>query len=98
MSHELKIILGTSPQSTVVLVDNEPVGLIQNVTININAYSQESHIEITLPNLFSRNIDSSYMDKTAFTGPLQGQLQKTFNLLREIPQVKIILSDPFEKD
>ncbi len=52
---KLKIIIGNSSTNTLVYIDDEPVGLIQNIKVEIDVTSTLSKMEITFPNLFDKH-------------------------------------------
>ena len=70
MDHEFKIIVKLkegelSPTSSVtVYLDNQPVGLIQNLKFEADTDSDVPKLEITFPNLESDKIDQSFKEKS----------------------------------
>lgn len=84
MKHELKIIWGDSSANTIVLVDNKPIGLIQEIRCHVSVNTPIPEIEITFPNLqpFAQT-NKSMVD----------MLEQQLELLKELPQVKVTLQD-----
>jgi len=84
MKHELKVILGDSTANTLVLVDNQPIGLIQEIKIHAGVHQHSPEVEIVFPNL--RPFASSNKS-------IVDELEKTLKLLAELPQVKVTLQE-----
>lgn len=84
MKHELKVILGESAANTFVLVDNQPIGLIQDIKIHVGVNSTQPEVEIVFPNLLPfAQTNKSMVDI----------LEHQLKLLKELPQVKVTLQD-----
>jgi hypothetical protein len=84
MKHELKVILGDSTANTIVLVDNNPIGLIQEISFKASVEHQAPEIEIVFPNL---HLFASTNKE------LVNQLEAQVQLLKELPQVKVTIRD-----
>lgn len=82
MKHELKIILGATPAQTLVLIDDEPVGLIQEIKFHVKVDSDDTDIEIVFPN-FLKHKDTNSTFAT--------QLEHTLELLKEFPHIRVLL-------
>lgn len=87
MEHELKIIMGSTPMQTIVMIDNQPIGLIQDIKFHVGVDSAESEIEIVFPDFFSGDLDPLYVA----TSPFIKELQHTLEILKEMPHVKVRL-------
>ncbi len=89
MKHELKVILGPTTHDTLVLVDNQPIGLIQDIKFHASVDSVTPEIEIVFPNLMPFRATNETMVKN---------LEEHLELLKELPHVKVTLKDiEFEK-
>ena len=89
MKHELKVILGETTSDTHVLVDNQPIGLIQELKMSVAVGNPAPQIEIVFPNL---------EPFTQTNKELVDTFHKQIALLKELPQVKVTLQDlNFEK-
>lgn len=84
MKHELKIILGETPASTKIFVDDQIIGLIQEIKINVNV--KNSEIEIVFPDLGTH------------TSTFTKDLEKYKEIFKEMPYVKITWKNIFEDD
>lgn len=82
MKHELKIILGATPPKTLVLIDDQPVGLIQEIKFHVKAGGDDTDIEIVFPD-FLKHKDTNSVFAT--------QLEHTLELLKEFPHVRVLL-------
>jgi hypothetical protein len=82
MKHELKVILGATPHQTLVLIDDEPVGLIQEIKFHVKAGGTDTDIEIVFPNF----LEHKETNKVFAT-----QLEQTLELLKELPHVRVLL-------
>jgi hypothetical protein len=98
MKHELKIIMSYETEGidcdedyivhkTVISLDNKPIGAVQDIKFHASTEQIIPSIEITFPDLFSEDIDSSYQ-QTA----LPRELKKTLDILKNMSNVKVILS------
>ena len=86
---QLKIIMGSSPTNTLVYIDDEPVGLIQNIKVEVSVDNPFPNIEITFPNLFDKHYQS-------INGGLTKDLAYHIERLEKIPGVTIKLKELFE--
>lgn len=84
MKHELKVILGPTTHETLVLVDNQPIGLIQDIKFRASVESLIPEIEIVFPNL---------MPFKATNEVMVTELERTIELLKELPHVKVTIKD-----
>lgn len=82
MKHELKIILGPTAHETTVSIDDQPVGLIQQINFVANAETGKTDIELTFPDLRKHKETN-----TVFAN----QLESTLELLKEMPHIRVIL-------
>lgn len=82
MKHELKIITGPTVHDTRVLIDDEPIGLIQKVVFKASVGHTAPIIQITFP-------DFRPHEKT--NGVFAKQLEATLEKLKEFPHVQVIL-------
>lgn len=89
MKHELKVILGPTAHETLVLVDNEPIGLIQDIKFHVGVNHTVPDIEIVFPNLLGPGVDADYAQNSVMVR----QLKKTLELLKDLPHVKVTLQD-----
>ena len=89
MAHELKIIVGDNISDTKVMIDDKPVGLIQDIRLHIGVESILPEIEITFPNLYQTNIDPNYFKNSS----TPAELMQTLEILKTMPQVKVTLKD-----
>ena len=84
MKHELKIILGATVQDTMVLVDEQPIGYIQDIKFHASVKEARPLIEIVFPNLLP--FESTNKDIVEI-------LKRQLNLLKDCPNVNVILED-----
>lgn len=84
MKHELKVIMGETARDTIVLVDDEQIGFIQELKFHVSVDQQIPIIEMVFPDLepFKES------NRTSVT-----KLDRHMELLREIPNVKITLKE-----
>lgn len=81
MKHELKVIMGDASHNTRVLLDDEPIGLVQE--ISFHAKASETGTKVVL--VFPRPEDLPH------NSPLVNDLKKTLETLKEMPHVGVIL-------
>lgn len=89
MTHELKIILGPTAHKTLVMIDDRPIGLIQDIKFHVGIDSVVPEIEIVFPNLFSDQIDQNYKNNSVMVRELKNSL----DLLKTMPHVKVTLQE-----
>ena len=82
MGHELKIIVGETNANTIVLLNNQQLGLIQDIKVNVSVDSPSPEVEITFPNIFS------FADTNK---ELVELLKNQLDLLKSVPNVKVNL-------
>jgi hypothetical protein len=98
MEHEFKIIMKVhegQPAKTsnvMVYLDNQPVGLIQNIKFEANSESLMPTLELTFPNLESDKVDQSYKKSS---NNLIGTLKHYKELFTNFPSIKVILKELF---
>jgi len=76
---EFKVILGQSNKDTHILVDNQQVGWVQSIKIQVDVDLPSPQIEIVFPDL--RQINQVAAQK----------IQQQVELLKDLPQVKATL-------
>lgn len=81
MQHELKVIMGDSAHNTRVLLDDEPVGLIQEISFHAKAGENGTKIVLVFPNPKDLPLNS----------PLAKELESKLEILKEMPHVGVIL-------
>ena len=91
MAKELKIVIGTNIHETLVYLNDEPIGLIQDIKIHANCGQPYPTVEIVFPNLFDLEIDPTYYHHS----PLLKQLAQHLWDLSDVPNLKITLKDLF---
>jgi hypothetical protein len=84
MKHELKIILGPTAHETVVYVDDQPIGLIQDIKFHANVDDTATEIEIIFPNMFPFSDTNVHMCMI---------LEDALEELKKVPHVKVTLKD-----
>lgn len=82
MKHELKVIMGDSAHNTRVLLDDEPVGLVQEVSFHAKAGEDGTKIILVFPRP---------SDLGEETNPLVKELKKNLEILKDMPHVGVIL-------
>lgn len=82
MKHELKVILGATSHETMVYIDDQPVGLIQEIKFVANATTGTTDIELTFPD---------FQEYRATNGGFAKQLEDTIELLKEMPHIRVLL-------
>ena len=108
MEHEIKIIMKYSDDNpinaanTLVYVDDEVIGCIQNIKLNVNAYNKIPELEVTFPNLRSIDIAPSYYGRKDFPdGHIETDLVATvdhnINRIKEVNGIRIVLGDIFKE-
>ena len=84
MKHELKVILGATSAETLVLIDDQPIGLIQDIKFHVSVENPTPQIEIVFPNLMPfRNTNRQMVE----------QLELHLEELKKLPHVKVTLED-----
>jgi hypothetical protein len=97
MEHEFKIIMKLkegelSPTSSVIVyLDNQPVGLIQNIKFEADTDSPIPKLEITFPNLESDKIDQSYRKSSNLLDTLKYYRE----LFSKLPSVTVLMKELF---
>ena len=76
MEHEFKIILGATIMDTKVLIDNEPVGWIQEIKIHASVDQVSPEIEVVFPDV------SQWPEG-------HSKQQKSLEVFKDFPNVKI---------
>lgn len=71
-----------------VYVDEQQIGLIQDVKFHASAHENFPEVEIVFPNLFDSQVDQ----KSVKSGGLLDMLKKNLELFKEIPHVKVTLA------
>ena len=84
MKHELKVIMGETTSDTHVFVDNQPIGLIQELKMSVAVGNHAPTVEIVFPNLAPFEQTNKQLVET---------FHKQIELLKELPQVKVTLQD-----
>jgi hypothetical protein len=64
MAHELKVILGDTARNTIVYIDNQPIGLIQDIKFHASVNSPIPELEIVFPDLTPFRKTNGSMVKT----------------------------------
>jgi hypothetical protein len=82
MKRELKIITGPTVHDTRVLVDDEPIGLIQDIKFEANVEHTTPLIQITFPDFRQHRETNASMAKT---------LDHYLDMLKEFPYVQVVL-------
>ena len=82
MKHELKVILGATAHETMVYIDDQPVGLIQEIKFVANATTGETDIELVFPD---------FREYKQTNGNFARQLEDTLELLKEMPHIRVLL-------
>ncbi len=82
MKHELKVILGATARETLVFIDDQPVGLIQEIKFVANAETGKTDIELTFPD---------FREYATTNGAFAKQLDSTLELLKEMPHIRVLL-------
>lgn len=82
MKHELKVIMGDTSHNTQVLIDDVPVGLVQEVSFHAKAGETGTKIVLIFPKPEDLGRDDS---------PLVKDLKKTLEILKDMPHVGVIL-------
>jgi len=97
MNHEIKIIMkykdGEPIKScnTIISLDDEPIGCIQNFKLNADAGEYFPELEFTFPDLKSDEIDLSYKKSPNLIETVDYYLNK----LKIVPNIKLILKKIF---
>jgi len=84
MKHELKVILGDSAANTIVLVDNQQIGLIHEIRFKASVETHTPEIEIIFPNL--RPFATTNKE-------LVEHFERQLLLLKELPHVKVKIQE-----
>jgi hypothetical protein len=98
MVNQLKIIMDAANDGTIlntkslVYVDDEVIGYIQDVKIHLNAKSTMPFIEITFPDFHSPDVDPLYLNDS-----LSKNVDKYILKLKQFPNVKIMLQNIFAR-
>jgi len=79
----------TSPK-TVLYLDDEPIGVIQEINFNIKADDHVGHMEITFPDLHSEKIDATYAN-SSFVKEVDARIEQ----LKAFPGIIIKLKELF---
>lgn len=97
MEREIKIIMkfedndALRSSKTMLYLDNTPIGCIQNMKLEVDAYSHLPNLTITFPNLESDKIDPSYYEKPN----LLNTVKMYVDMLKNIHGVNIVLKKIF---
>lgn len=91
MTKELKIVVGPNSYKTMVYLNDEPIGLIQDIKIHVSCNDPFPQVEIVFPNLFALDIGQNYYQSS----PLPKQLAQKLWDLSEVPNLKVTLQDLF---
>ena len=91
MAKELKIVIGSNTYETLVYLNDEPIGMIQDIKIHVNCNEIHPTIEIVFPNLFGMEISDTYYRASS----IPKQLAQHMWDLSDIPNVKVTLKDLF---
>jgi len=82
---ELKIIIGATPSDCNIYIDDEQIGIIQNIKVELNVADLFPKIEITFPDLFD--------EKHSTLEDLTKKLACTIEKLKDIPNVTVKLKE-----
>lgn len=74
---------------TIVSLDGQPVGMIQDIKVQANVKDAMPTIEITFPNLLGGEVDPNYIKTSSLARDLAEMLEK----LKRIPNIKVKLED-----
>jgi hypothetical protein len=75
---KLQVIIGTTAQDTYVMVDNQPIGMIQEIKFSASA-DHAPQIELIFPDL------------RPFSASAANKIADQIGLLADLPQVKVSL-------
>ena len=83
MPHELKVILGDTINDVNIYVDNQRIGMIQDIKVHAGVHQQKPEIEIVFPDLRPfRNTNKDTVEA----------LEKTLDLFKDMPNVKVTIA------
>ena len=98
MEHEIKIIMKfkdnetLKSSKTMLYIDDNPIGCIQNIKLEVDAHNYFPNLTITFPNLESDKIDPSYYKKPNLLDDVKMYIEK----LKNIHGVNIVLEEIFK--
>lgn len=85
MKPELKILLGATISDTKILVDDQPVGLIQSITVRASLNSAQPDVEVVFPDLFDPSLAHAQNQQA------RDSLQRSLSMLSPFSYVKVRL-------
>ena len=91
MAKEIKIVIGPKTYETLVYLNDEPIGFIQEIKIHVNCNEPYPVVEIVFPNLFEMAVASTYYQSS----PMPRQLAQTMWDLSDVPNVTVTLKSLF---